>query len=262
MAWPQVIALQDLAEMLADGHVRVVRDETEDAYYLTPPEINNSSETDRFDIPAQRLIVRINGLGRANSADFRPVRLTGRYTTPDGESIHVGVAAAEFRIGGRAAGVVVGPDGGPKRDPPSPWPSRLALEATHPEVAEVLEIMGRPEPLGWVHLYKVHEIIRDAIKPDKITDLGWTTNTDDSAFTASANRADVSGAEARHARNSGAPPTRTMSIAEGRSFVGDLVTQWLGSLAGNASAPPAIDGTRAADARPSARASAPACVLL
>jgi hypothetical protein len=45
---------------------------------------------------------------------------------------------------------------------------------------------------------------------------------------------DVSGTEARHARNSGKPPTRTMSLAEGRSFVSDLVTKWLGTLAGNA----------------------------
>jgi hypothetical protein len=83
----------------------MLRDETEDAYYLTAPEINNNlSKTDRFDIPAQRLIVRINGLWRANSADFRPVRLKGRYTTPDSETRHVGVAAAEFRIRGRVSG--------------------------------------------------------------------------------------------------------------------------------------------------------------
>jgi hypothetical protein len=59
----------------------------------------------------------------------------------------------------------------------------LALAATHPEVAELLNIMGRVQPLGWVELYKVHEIIRDAIQPKKIHELGWAAKADDSAFT-------------------------------------------------------------------------------
>jgi hypothetical protein len=109
----------------------------------------------------------------------------------------------------------------------------LALAATHPEVAEALNIMGQVQPLGWVDLYKVHEIIRDAIQPEKIYELGWAAKADDSAFTGSANRADVSGNDARHARNSGPPPTRTMSLAEGRSYVSDLVTKWLEFLGGN-----------------------------
>jgi hypothetical protein len=108
----------------------------------------------------------------------------------------------------------------------------LALAEANSDVAEALEIMGRVDPLGWVELYKVHEIIRDAIAPKKIPEIGWATRAEDSAFTASANRADVSGSDARHARNSGAPPTRTMSLGEGRLFVSDLITKWLGSLTG------------------------------
>jgi hypothetical protein len=91
--------------------------------------------------------------------------------------------------------------------------------------------MGAPEPLGFVELYKIHEIIRDAIRPKKIPELGWATKADDSAFTGSANRADVSGSGARHARNSGPTPTRTMTPAEGRSFVSNLAMKWLDSLA-------------------------------
>jgi hypothetical protein len=93
--------------------------------------------------------------------------------------------------------------------------------------------MGGVQPLGWVELYKVHEVIRDAIQPKKTYELGWATKADDSAFTGSANRADVSGDEARHARNSGPPPTRTMSLAEGRSYISDLVMKWLDLLGSN-----------------------------
>ncbi len=87
--------------------------------------------------------------------------------------------------------VVTGPDGQPKPDPPSPWPNRFALAATHPDVDEVLDIMGSPEPLGFVELFKVHEIIVDSIQPKKIHNLGWATKSDDSALTGSANRPDV-----------------------------------------------------------------------
>jgi hypothetical protein len=225
--------LQDLAELLAEGDVRVVHDEAEDAYYLTAPEIDNPPSGTTFYEAAEQLIGRINGLGRVGSADFRPVKLTGRYGTPNGDHIVVSAGTSEIRIRGSAAAVVIGPAGHPEPAPPLPWPGRFVLAATHPEVAEVLEIMGRAEPLGWIVLYKVHEIVRDAIKPDRIPDRGWATRADDSAFTSSANRADVSGAGARHARNPGTPPTRTMSLAEGRSFVSDLVAKWLGSLAGN-----------------------------
>jgi hypothetical protein len=220
--------LEDLAELLAEGDVRVVHDDAEDAYYLTSPEIDNPPEAGRFDKPAERLIVRINGLGRAKSADFRPVKLSGKYTDSNGNAhLFVSPAPAELRIRGSAAGFVLGPHGQPTPNPPSPWPDRFALAGTNSDVGEVLDIMGQTEPLGWVELYKVHEIIRDAIKPNKIYKLKWVTKSDDRAFTGSADRPDVSGREARHARMPGLPPRRTMSIAEGRSFISNLVTKWL-----------------------------------
>jgi hypothetical protein len=226
-------SISHLAELLASGDVRVEHDDSEDAYHLTAPEIDNPAEINRFDIPAGRLLVRINGLGRARSADFRPVTLSGKYTTADSDHIFVAAAPMEARARLTATAVVLGPDGQPKPDPPSPWPGRLALADTHSEVAEALNIMGGVQPLGWVELYKVHELIRGAIQPKKTYELGWATKADDSAFTGSANRADVSGDDARHARNSGLPPARTMSLAEGRSYISDLVTKWLGPLSGN-----------------------------
>ena len=89
--------LEDLAQLLATGDVRVVQDTDEDGYYLTAPEIDKPPETNRFDIPAERLIVRANGLGRAKSADFRPVKFSGKCTTPDGRNLHFAAANLESR---------------------------------------------------------------------------------------------------------------------------------------------------------------------
>jgi hypothetical protein len=226
--------LQDLAELLAAGDVRIVRDETENAYYLSAPEIDNPPEAGRFDKPAKRLIVRVNGVGRAKSADFRPVKLSGKYTDSNGnEHLFVGAAPAELRIRGSAAGVVLGPHGQPTPNPPSPWPDRFALAGTNSAVAEALEFMGQPKPLEWVDLRKVFEIIREEIKPDTVVTLIWTTQADVDSFKESAAHPAVSGRDAVHARRREQPQHRKMSLAEGRSYVSDLVTKWLGKLAGN-----------------------------
>jgi hypothetical protein len=71
--------LQDLAELLVTGDVRVVHDVEEGSYYLAAPQIDNPPEgTTLYDV-AQRLLAHINGIGRVNKADdFRPVQLTGQ----------------------------------------------------------------------------------------------------------------------------------------------------------------------------------------
>ncbi|WP_006247747.1 hypothetical protein [Mycolicibacterium tusciae] len=225
--------LQDLTELLADGEVRVVHDVDEDAYYLTAPEIDNPPQAGRFDIPAKALLDRINGLGRAKNPEFRRVKLASRYTDPTGKHIHVGAAAAEIRIRGHATAVVIGPEGQPKPSPPSPWPDRFALTATNTDVGELLDIIGSPERLEWDELTKAFEIIRESVRPDTVVTLGWSTAADLDSFRESANRKDVSGPTARHARRPGRPQHRPMSIGEARSYVCGLVAKWLGSLAGN-----------------------------
>ena len=50
------------------------------------------------------------------------------------------------------------------------------------------------------------------------------------AFTGSANHQLASGDAARHAREPGSGPTRTMSLDEGAQFIRDLVSRWLSSF--------------------------------
>jgi|GEM_PF-1346548 hypothetical protein len=181
--------LQALTRLLVEVDARVVHDANEDAYYLTAPEIDSPSEPRRFDRAAEPLLRRINGMARVQNADYQPVKLSGKYTDHNGQNIHFAEAALEIRLGISMDAVAIGPDGKPKPqpDPPFPWPQRLALAETHSDVREALEIMGKTEPLGWDNLYKVHEIVRDSIKPQKIPDLGWADKATDSAFTVSAN---------------------------------------------------------------------------
>lgn len=228
--------LQDLAEMLSHGNVRVLHDPDEDAYYLIAPEIDQPPQPGRFDIPAKQLLPTINGLGRARRDDFEPVKLADRYTDHDGRThTRLAPATAQMRLRGGAAAVVIGRDGQRLPSPPSPWPQRLALAETNQQVARVLRILGRDENPDWYDLYKVHEIVRHDIGARtvaagrrEIKSLGWATESQDRAFTESANRYDVSGEAARHAVDRHPEPASdTMTISEGRAYIANLATQWL-----------------------------------
>jgi hypothetical protein len=220
--------LQALAEHLQSGDITVVR--KGDDYYLTSPEIDAAPDDAQANDIAAKIIGRINALGRIHDPNFRPVKLS-RYTDDTGQSVVVGaIGATTAPARMRATGTVTRSDGTVVPDSPSPWPDYLALADKEPVVAEVLEIVKHPEPLGWDDLWKLFEIIREAVKPGTIITLGWTTAADLDSFKESANLPAVSGKDARHARRREQPQHRKMPITEGRSFVSDLVSKWLDSL--------------------------------
>ncbi|OBI54679.1 hypothetical protein A5667_24935 [Mycolicibacterium fortuitum] len=218
-----------LARFFGDGDPRVVQEE--DGYYLAATDIDSPPGNTPYYEVARTHLIAINGLGRLIDPGFVPVHLTGNYQ--DGDvvncviSVPPAIATARFGI---PTVTVTNPDGTVVHGPPSAWPARLGLAESNADVAEVLVIVGRAEALGWVELYKVHEIIRESVKPAKIPDLGWADKATDSAFTGSANLPGVSGSDARHARMEGAPK-RTMTIEQGRAYISDLVTKWLDHLA-------------------------------
>jgi hypothetical protein len=230
-AWLEgdVFDLQTLARELTDGSVRIIHDSAEDAYYLTADDIDAAPNIEEANAVALRVISRISALGRVRDANFVPLKLS-RFTDDEGRNHVVGAMAssiATFRA--HAEATVTRPDGTVEPAPPSPMPHYLALADEHPDIAEALDIFSRPEPPGWAELYKVHEIIRDSIKPKKIHDLGWGEKATDSAFTGSANLPGVSGSDARHARMDGTPK-QTMTVAQGRAYISDLMTKWLDFL--------------------------------
>lgn len=218
--------LRTLTDLFSTGDVRVIRLEDPDSYYLSVPDADSSPDEGRFD-RVLKLIERINGLARVYCASYHPVKLTGKYTDSNGKNCHF-ISVAGIPSASAVGTPTVYNADNPPPDRPSPWPNRLALSGSNEDAAEVLAILGQPEPLGWGDLYKVHEIVRESIEPKKIHDLGWADKTTDSAFTASANLRSVSGTEARHARKRGNPkPKHTMTIDLGRAYISDLVAKWI-----------------------------------
>jgi hypothetical protein len=177
---------------------------------------------------ASLLLRRVNGVARALSPEFRPVGLTGRFSDEAGRQ-HAVVLADSAEVRGRAFAAVVATDGEqpPALPPPlPPGPVYVQLAQTHPDVAEVLDILGKADPApNWSDLYKVLEIMLDNVP--SFYQRGWVTKDAISTFTGSANRKEVSGDLARHARLKGDPPKRTMTLVEAQQLIGALVTAWL-----------------------------------
>lgn len=88
----------------------MLRDGADDDYYLTAPEIDNPPGNNRYESSAQVLLTRINGLARARNPNFRRVRLSGKYTMPDGRNHHHADAHLESRVSLGAATIAIGQD--------------------------------------------------------------------------------------------------------------------------------------------------------
>ena len=110
----------------------------------------------------------------------------------------------------------------------------MQLAQKHSDVAEALDILGKQNAsLDWVGLYKLYEIVRHNVgNEDALLAKDWVPRADIKAFTVSANRPDISGGEARHARMPGPPPksTRVMALSEAQHVIPTLVSHWLDSL--------------------------------
>ena len=219
--------LNTLTELFPSGDTRVVKEG--DSYYLAAAEVDNRPAGVPFYEVAPMVLQRVNGAARMLRDSFQPVKLTGQFG--DGDRLHAVVWPKSVEARAAVGQPTIAVNGVVQPVPAPRGPGYVALAALSPGVREVLDLMGRAgKDPSWLDLYKVFEIIREDIRPDRIEGRGWATTADSSAFTASANRPDVSGIGARHARLAGSPPKRTMTIDEGRRFIFRLATTWMDSL--------------------------------
>jgi hypothetical protein len=124
-----------------------------------------------------------------------------------------------------------------QQQPPPPGPTYAQLALKHPDVEDALQILGKESvSLNMGDLYKVFEIVRDhgsqpgRGKADALIEKGWMSKEDKADFIAAADRPDISGDQARHARAHGKPPARRLTPSEARLVIAKLVTRWLDSL--------------------------------
>lgn len=229
MEWTAVLRgdnfdLQTLAEMFRDGDP-LVTVEDDATFVLHSTAFDGMESAQEVQPAAAALLTQLNGAARASDASHRPVELAGHFRR--GEAVHAVVLADTITVRSRVGAVVVRADGDPQPPPPPRARTWAALASTDPAVSDALRLLGSVE-LDYVALYKLFEIVRDdSGRSTGIVGKGWAAREDISAFTGAANRPDVSGDDARHARMPGDPPKRSFTIDESRSFVLTLVQRWL-----------------------------------
>jgi hypothetical protein len=180
---------------------------------------------------AARVIVqRINGVVRTLDVGFRPVTLSGRYSSTEGATaVVLAGASAEIRSRVTAQMVV---NGEPAPSPLPKGPKYLALAASLNDVADALRVLGQPgNQLDWNDLFKVFEIVQHAAGGTDAIEAA-SSKTEIAKFTASANHPGLSGNAARHARQKGSPRRTGMSLAEAHHLVTRLVVAWIESAPG------------------------------
>jgi hypothetical protein len=224
--------LLTLAELFREGDPAVATDHEGHYLSFTAPD-GLPDDGVRLSDAASVLLRRVNGVARALTSDCRPVGLTGRFSDETGRQHQVVLAdTAEARA--RANPATVSLSGEQPPPPPAPGPGYVQLAQTHADVSEILDILGNADPApDWSDLYKIHEIMLDNVPG--FYQRGWVTKDQISTFTASANRKEVSGDLACHARLKGDPPERTMTLVEARQLIGSLVITWLDWLRSSSS---------------------------
>ncbi len=199
-----------------------------DGYWLASSTFNDLPEAVEVDAAARRIVRLINGAAKAVDRKFQPVELTGRYR--DERRSHVVITGLTAHARSKVGRVTL--DGGMASPQPAGPADFLRLARHNADVADALRVLASPEidspDLGWLMLYKLLEIVRHDVGGTKpIVDKGWATSNQMKAFKTSANYPGVSGGAARHARDDGRLPKRTMTLDEGRGLMRTVVQQWL-----------------------------------
>jgi hypothetical protein len=237
--------LLTLADLFREGEPAVAVDDQGHYLSFSAPDELFHDGGGLYDA-ASRLLRQVNGVAQAREGDFRPVGLTGHFSDETGQQHHVALAdSAEVR--GRAFHAVIATSGEQPPappPPPPPGPAYIQLAQVHPDVAEALEILGKPDaPPNFGDLYKVLEIVSKNVTGlpglkglPNLKKMGWIPPAQLEAFTASANHQGISGDQARHARMEGTPrPEKMMTLSEARQVIGALVTVWLDWLRSSSS---------------------------
>lgn len=166
---------------------------------------------------------RLNGAARLERPNHHDVTLTGQIR--QGERMHAVVLTDTLAIRTHIHTPAVT---GGRTTPTTADPTPIDRAAKHPEVGEVLDLLGHPDGPTLSNLYKIFEVIRDDVGGEKgLVSSGLSDKPTMSAFTATANRADISGDDARHVRGPKDPPKRSMTQEEAREFVRGLCDRWM-----------------------------------
>lgn len=221
--------LDMILRLFPKGPVRIVRD-SDGTTYLSADAFEGLKDAFAVHDAAKSVAVMINGGAWAVDPYFRFVQLGSGVDNDANPNRKYAIVNDRITMRDQATVIVTNSDGaiveqvgGVSREEGT---RMLAKANSDSAMTESLRILGSG-PADWVRLYKVFEVLReDAGGETQFCRRTGVTRAEIKAFTASANRPDVSGDDARHGHLPGGPPRRTMTLAEGRALVQRLIQDW------------------------------------
>lgn len=222
--------LEFLARIFATGPRKVLRDEKGLGYLYESDSFHSCSTSEEVEQLAERELAVLSGIlklerdardGLKYGAIYRPNLNGGRdIFVHFRESLQVRV---EMGVVTDAAGNVI--------DQPPPPPRSavlLQLSTRDAAVARVLRLLGAPDAMTWVGLYRIHEVIEGDVGGQRALERQNRDSADDlRRFKHSANSVQVGGDQSRHGKELQVPPKNPMTLAEAEAYVKHIVQTWL-----------------------------------
>lgn len=174
---------------------------------------------------AARLLDTANGVAAMRDPTFQPVAVTGQVRDGEGRHTHVVVVDSMSVVSIMSPAVVSAGDGGRPALAPSEA-DFVALARRDADVADALRHFAKET--SWFTLYNVYEVIcHDLGGEHKLRTSGLADAEALRTFTESANRLEISGDAARHARIRGEPSGRSTDVVSGREMIRALLRAWM-----------------------------------
>jgi hypothetical protein len=235
MAWEvQLVGdstdLRLLSESLTSGDPQiVVRD---GAFFLRTAAFESAPTASVARERAQVIADSLSGSASLLLGTRQPIRLGNVIQVGSDGSQHIFLFAHAANAHARALPATVTlthADG--RREvyrPADPAPAWLTKAATNPAVAKALRLRQR-QPLDWVGLYRLLEVITAVAPIPTIVARGWASKADLALFKHTANSARALGDEARHGADTTQPPAKAMTLPQARLVIDSILRSWLDS---------------------------------
>lgn len=229
MSWTVYVQGRDrdlamLTEMLPDDEL-AFEVHHDGNHVLRSTEFDGMAEATDVRAAAAKLLDTAAGVASIRNPGFQPVTLTGQVRDSAGKNTHV-VLVDPVTTVSIASPVVVVTDGSNTPPPPPSEADFAALALRDSNVSEALRHLRTDA--DWHALYKVYEVVRDDLGGTKrLMSLRPSDPMALDTFTESANRSEISGDAARHARLGGQPSGRSTDLVSARHLIRSLVEAWM-----------------------------------
>ena len=179
---------------------------------------------------AKAILAELSGTTRLILGGHTSMSVGGIYRARDdgGRDYVLNAEPGTYRIRGFAPTIIMKRSNGTEeiRRPADGIPSLLALATTDNAIAKALRLRN-VDSLGWVDLYRIFEVIESDMGRSAILANGWVTDADIKLFKHTANSVAAAGDQARHGKETTAPPAKPLALSEAGTLVDTLMRAWL-----------------------------------